>query len=48
LFASWQRTATQLWERYSDTELAVILHFLADAAQWLRTCTEEKSSRVPR
>jgi DNA-binding MarR family transcriptional regulator len=48
LFASWQRTATQLWERYSDTELAVILHFLADTAQWLRTRTEEKSSRVPR
>jgi class 3 adenylate cyclase len=37
VFASWQRTATQLWERYSDTELAVILDFLADTAQWRRT-----------
>jgi DNA-binding Lrp family transcriptional regulator len=39
-FASWQRTATQLWERYSDTELAVILDFLADTAERLRTRTE--------
>ena len=40
VFASWQRTATQSWERYSDTELAVILDFLADTAQRLRTHTE--------
>ncbi|MDT5027253.1 MAG: hypothetical protein QOE61_3679 [Micromonosporaceae bacterium] len=45
LFASWQRTPSQLWERYSDTELAVILDFLTDTAQWLRTRTEEKSSQ---
>ena len=45
IFASWQRTATQMWERYSDTELAVILDFLADTAQWLRTRTEERSSQ---
>jgi DNA-binding MarR family transcriptional regulator len=44
IFASWQRTATQMWERYSDTELAVILDFLADTAQWLRTRTEERRS----
>jgi transposase InsO family protein len=43
LFASWQRTAIQLWERYSDTELAVILDFLADAAQWLRTAAARKA-----
>jgi DNA-binding MarR family transcriptional regulator len=40
VFASWQRTGTQWWERYSDTELAVILDFLADTAQRLRTRTE--------
>jgi predicted transcriptional regulator len=40
VFASWQRTGTQSWERYSDTELAVILDFLADTAQRLRTRTE--------
>lgn len=39
-FASWQRSATQLWERYSDSELAVILDFLADTAERLRTRTE--------
>jgi DNA-binding MarR family transcriptional regulator len=39
-FASWQRTTAQLWERYSDTELAVILDFLADTAERLRTRTE--------
>lgn len=39
-FTSWQRTATQLWERYSDTELAVILQFLADTAERLRSRTE--------
>jgi hypothetical protein len=44
-FASWQRTATQVWERYSDTELAVILDFLADTAQWLRARTEERTSQ---
>jgi DNA-binding MarR family transcriptional regulator len=46
LFASWQRTSSQLWERYSDTELAVILDFLADTAQRLRTRTEEQGSRA--
>jgi len=40
LFASWQRTATQLWERYSDSELDVILDFLADTDERLRTRTE--------
>jgi DNA-binding transcriptional ArsR family regulator len=40
VFASWQRTSTQSWERYSETELAVILDFLADTAQRLRTRTE--------
>jgi DNA-binding MarR family transcriptional regulator len=39
-FASWQRTAAELWERYSDGELAVILDFLADTAERLRTRTE--------
>lgn len=39
-FASWQRAATQLWERYSDSELAVILDFLADTAERLRGRTE--------
>jgi DNA-binding MarR family transcriptional regulator len=39
-FASWQRTATELWERYSDGELAVILDFLAHTAERLRTRTE--------
>jgi DNA-binding Lrp family transcriptional regulator len=43
-FASWQRTATQLWERYSDTDLAVILDFLADTAERLRTRTEALAS----
>ncbi|MCU1701093.1 MAG: transcriptional regulator [Mycobacterium sp.] len=40
VFASWQRTGTQSWECYSDTELAVILDFLADTAQRLRSRTE--------
>lgn len=39
-FSSWQRTATQMWERYTDTELAVILDFLADTAERLRARTE--------
>ncbi|TPG33538.1 MarR family winged helix-turn-helix transcriptional regulator [Mycolicibacterium hodleri] len=39
-FASWQRSASQLWQRYSDTELAVILDFLAVSAERLRTRTE--------
>jgi DNA-binding MarR family transcriptional regulator len=39
-FASWQRAAAQLWERYSDSELAVILDFLADTAERLRGRTE--------
>jgi DNA-binding MarR family transcriptional regulator len=39
-FASWQRATTQLWERYTDTELAVILDFLADTAERLRARTE--------
>lgn len=39
-FRSWQRATTQVWERYSDTELAVILDFLADTAERLRTRTE--------
>jgi DNA-binding MarR family transcriptional regulator len=39
-FASWQRSATQLWQRYSDTELAVILDYLADTAERLRKRTE--------
>jgi hypothetical protein len=29
-----------MWERYSDTELAVILDFLGDTAERLRTRTE--------
>ncbi|MDT5002282.1 MAG: hypothetical protein QOK12_4387, partial [Mycobacterium sp.] len=40
VFASWQLTGTQSWERYSDIELAVILDFLADTAQRLRSRTE--------
>lgn len=39
-FASWQRSASQLWQRYSDTELAVILDFLTDTAGRLRARTE--------
>ena len=39
-FASWQRTAAELWERYSDSELALILDFLGDTAERLRTRTE--------
>jgi DNA-binding MarR family transcriptional regulator len=39
-FTSWQRAATQLWERYSDTELTVILHFLDDTLERLRSRTE--------
>jgi DNA-binding MarR family transcriptional regulator len=39
-FASWQRSASQLWQRYSDTELAVILDFLTETAKRLRTRTE--------
>lgn len=39
-FASWQRAATQLWERYTDAELAVILNFLSDTAERLRARTE--------
>lgn len=38
-FTSWQRAATELWERYSDAELAVILNFLADTAERLRART---------
>ena len=39
-FASWQRSATNVWQRYSDTELAVILDFLTDTAERLRARTE--------
>jgi DNA-binding MarR family transcriptional regulator len=39
-FASWQRSATRMWERYSDTELAVILDFLGDTAERLRARTD--------
>jgi DNA-binding MarR family transcriptional regulator len=39
-FASWQRSAAQLWQRYTDTELVVILDFLADTAERLRARTE--------
>jgi DNA-binding MarR family transcriptional regulator len=39
-FATWQRTAAQLWDRYSDTELAVILDFLADTAERLHARTK--------
>jgi DNA-binding MarR family transcriptional regulator len=39
-FASWQRSAANLWQRYSDTELAVILDFLTDTAERLRARTE--------
>jgi hypothetical protein len=39
-FASWQRSAAQVWQRYSNTELAVILDFLTDTAQRLRARTE--------
>ncbi len=39
-FASWHRWATRLWQRYSDTELAVILDFLGDTAEQLRKRTE--------
>jgi predicted transcriptional regulator len=39
-FASWQRSAMNLWQRYSDTELAVILDFLTDTAEQLRARTE--------
>ncbi|MET0473512.1 MAG: hypothetical protein ABW001_02630 [Mycobacterium sp.] len=39
-FASWQRSASQLWQRYTDTEMAVILDFLTDTAKRLRTRTE--------
>ena len=39
-FTSWQRAATELWERYSDTELTVILHFLDDTLERLRSRTE--------
>jgi DNA-binding MarR family transcriptional regulator len=39
-FASWQRTAAQSLDRYSDAQLAVILDFLADTAERLRGRTE--------
>lgn len=39
-FASWQRATTRMWERYSDTELAVILDFLGDTAERLRARTD--------
>jgi DNA-binding MarR family transcriptional regulator len=51
-FASWQRSTTRMWERYTDTELAVILDFLADTAERLRARTEaiatSGSSAAPR
>jgi DNA-binding MarR family transcriptional regulator len=39
-FASWQRSTARMWERYSDTELSVILDFLGDTAESLRSRTE--------
>lgn len=39
-FASWQRSAAKVWQRYSDTELAVILDFLTDTAERLRARTQ--------
>jgi DNA-binding MarR family transcriptional regulator len=39
-FASWQRSAARMWERYTDSELAVILDFLGDTAERLRARTE--------
>lgn len=38
--AAWQRSSSRLWQRYSDTELVVILDFLADTAEQLRKRTE--------
>ena len=39
-FASWQRSTARIWERYTDTELAVILDFLEDTAERLRARAE--------
>ena len=39
-FASWQRSTARMWERYTDSELAVILDFLGDTAERLRARTE--------
>jgi len=39
-FASWQRSAAGMWERYTDNELAVIVDFLGDTAERLRARTE--------
>lgn len=39
-FASWQRSITRMWERYTDTELDVILDFLDHTAERLRKRTE--------
>jgi DNA-binding MarR family transcriptional regulator len=39
-FASWQQSTARMWERYTDTELAVILDFLGDTAERLRSRTE--------
>lgn len=39
-FASWQRSTARIWERYTDSELAVILDFLGDTAERLRRRTE--------
>lgn len=39
-FASSQRSIARMWERYTDSELAVILDFLGDTAERLRARTE--------
>lgn len=44
-FASWQRSTTRMWERYSDAELAVILDFLGDTAERLRARTDTIAGR---
>jgi len=45
-FASWQRSAARMWERYTDNELAVIVDFLGDTAERLRARTEAITSGV--
>lgn len=39
-FASWQRATIRMWERYTETELAVILDFLGDTTRRLRARTD--------
>lgn len=47
-FVAWQHSMAEMWERYSDSELSVIVEFLSDTAERLRTRTEALARSAPK